>query len=51
MKKAVTGCKGPIQVEWHPGTREYQEDYFGVLGKENRVLILKNCLSNSPVVH
>jgi serine/threonine protein phosphatase PrpC len=40
MKKAVTGCKGPIQVEWHPGTREYQEDYFGVLGKENRVLLV-----------
>lgn len=40
MKKAVAACKGPIQVECHPGTREYQEDDFGIWVKENRLLLV-----------
>lgn len=40
MKKAVASYKGPIQAECHPGTREYQEDDFGIWAKENRLLLV-----------
>jgi serine/threonine protein phosphatase PrpC len=40
MKKAVAAGKEPIQVGCYPGTREYQEDDFGIWAKENRLLLV-----------
>lgn len=40
MRKSKTGCKSPLYVDWHQGSRDYQEDYFGVYSQNNRTLMV-----------
>lgn len=40
MKKSPAKPIRPLLVGTHPGPREYQEDCYGVWGKDNRVLLV-----------
>lgn len=40
MRKIKTGCTPPLYVSWNQGSREYQEDYFGVYSQNNRTLLV-----------
>ena len=40
MSKTKAGCSPPVFVDWQQGPRDYQEDYFGVSSKNDRVLLV-----------